>query len=281
MEDENFTANRKEKRLKILTTDEIESIYNRPDFSYEERIEYFTLSQSDLEILEGFRSIKSQVHFILQLGYFRAKYLFFMFTLDKVESDSQYVMEQYFSSRQMEGVTVIDNQTRLKQQRLILELYSYRSCGKQERQELEKKAQQSAMVYSKPIYVFRELVNYLTKHQIILPGYSLMQDLVSQALNSEQNRLTTIINSQLQADEVSAFKKLPEDATGLYEITQLKHEPKDFSLKEIKQEIQRGEQLFSFYQIAKKLLPEMGISSENIKYYASLVGYYSVARLKN
>ena len=91
MEDENFTANRKEKRLKILTTDEIESIYNRPDFSYEERIEYFTLSQSDLEILERFRSIKSQVHFILQLGYFRAKHLFFMFTLDEVESDSQYV----------------------------------------------------------------------------------------------------------------------------------------------------------------------------------------------
>ena len=136
------------------------------------------------------------------------------------------------------------------------------------------------MVYSKPIYVFRELVNYLTKHQIILPGYSLMQDLVSQALTSEQNRLIAIINSQLQADEVSAFKKLLEDATGLYEITQLKHEPKDFSLKEIKQEIQRGEQLFSFYQIAKKLLPEMGISNENIKYYASLVGYYSVARLK-
>jgi TnpA family transposase len=280
MEDENFTANRKEKRLKILTTDEIESIYNRPDFSYEERIEYFTLSQSDLEMLEGFRSIKSQVYFILQLGYFRAKHSFFIFTLDEVENDSQYIIEQYFSCRQREGVTVIDNQTRLKQQRLILELYGYRSCGKQERQELEQKAQQSAMVYSKPIYVFRELVNYLTKHQIILPGYSLMQDLVSQALNSEQNRLITIINSQLQADEVSAFEKLLEDATGLYEITQLKHEPKDFSLKEIKQEIQRGEQLFSFYQIAKKLLPEMGISSENIKYYASLVGYYSVARLK-
>ncbi len=282
MEDENFTANRQEKRLKILTTDEIASIYNRPDFSYEERIEYFMLSQSDLELLEGFRSIKSQVYFIIQLGYFRAKHLFFIFALDEIKSDSQYIMEQYFSSRetQIEGITVIDNQTRLKQQRLILEIYSYRNCGKQERQELEKKAQQSAMVYSKPIYVFRELVNYLTKHQIILPGYSLMQDLVSQALTSEQNRLIAIINSQLQADEVSAFKKLLEDATGLYEITQLKHEPKDFSLKEIKQEIQRGEQLFSFYQIAKKLLPEMGISNENIKYYASLVGYYSVARLK-
>ena len=55
MENEKFTASHKEKRLKILTTDEIESIYNRPDFSYEERIEYFMLSQSDLKILEGFR----------------------------------------------------------------------------------------------------------------------------------------------------------------------------------------------------------------------------------
>jgi hypothetical protein len=59
------------------------------------------------------------------------------------------------------------------------------------------------MVYSKPIYVFRKLVNYLSKYQIILPGYRLMQDIVSQALTSEQNRLINIINSQLQSDRVS------------------------------------------------------------------------------
>ena len=46
------------------------------------------------------------------------------------------------------------------------------------------------MVYSKPVYVFREIINYLRDQQIVLPGYSLMQDIVSQALTSEHNRLT-------------------------------------------------------------------------------------------
>jgi Domain of unknown function (DUF4158) len=137
MEDESFKASSQEKRLKILATDEIKSIYGRPHFNYEERLEYFALSHADLEILEGFRSLKSQLHFILQLGYFRAKYLFFIFTLDEVEDDFQYIMEQHFDGRQIGGITVIDKQTRLKQQRLILELYGYRNFTKEERQELE------------------------------------------------------------------------------------------------------------------------------------------------
>lgn len=36
MEDESLKASRKEKRLKILADDEIESIYSRPNFTYEE-----------------------------------------------------------------------------------------------------------------------------------------------------------------------------------------------------------------------------------------------------
>jgi Domain of unknown function (DUF4158) len=251
MKDRGTEITRKDKRLKILATDEIESIYARPKFNREEQIEYFTLSQSDLEILEVFGSIKSQVYFILQLGYFRAKHLFFIFTFDEVENDFQYIIEQYFNSKQIGGIKVIDKQTRLKQQRLILELYRYRLCGKEERQELEQKAQQSAKVYSKPIYVFRELINYLTDQKIVIPGYSLMQDVISQALTAEHNRLTKIVIDRLQTSETATFDKLLEESPGLYEITQLKQEPRNFSLKEIKGEIQRGEQLYFFYAIAK------------------------------
>jgi Domain of unknown function (DUF4158) len=208
MENEGAEITRKEKRLKILATDEIESIYDRPKFTREEQLEYFTLSQSDLEILEVFGSIKSQVYFILQLGYFRAKHLFFIFTFDEVENDFQYIIEQYFNSKQIGGIKVIDKQTRLKQQRLILELHRYRLCGKEERQELEQKAQQSAKVYSKPVYVFRELVNYLTDRKIAIPGYTLMQDIVSQALTNEHNRLTKIVRDRLKASELEAFERL-------------------------------------------------------------------------
>src|SRR5699024_9350991 len=60
----------------------------------------------------------------------------------------------------------------------------------------------------------------------------------------------------------------------------LKREPKDFSLKEIKREIDRGKQIQSLYQLAHTLLPKLGVSNESIKYFASLVNYYSVYKLK-
>jgi hypothetical protein len=63
-------------------------------------------------------------------------------------------------------------------------------------------------------------------------------------------------------------------------MTQLKHEPKDFSASEIKREIHRGEQIRDLYHLADKLLPNLEISNESIKYYASLVSYYSVYKLK-
>ena len=72
------------------------------------------------------------------------------------------------------------------------------------------------------------------------PGYTLMQDTIGQALTHEQERLTTILSHSLSAADVEKSHRLVDDAPGLYEITQLKREPKDFSASEIKREIRRG-----------------------------------------
>jgi hypothetical protein len=51
-------------------------------------------------------------------------------------------------------------------------------------------------------------------------------------------------------------------------------------LSEIKREINRGGQIHLLYSLTKRLLPELNISGESVKYYASLVSYYSVYKLK-
>jgi TnpA family transposase len=66
----------------------------------------------------------------------------------------------------------------------------------------------------------------------------------------------------------------------LYEITQLRREPKDFSVSEIKREIDRCKKIQPLYQIIQRLLPKLNISNESVKYYSSLVDYYSVYKLK-
>ena len=269
-----------QKRLKILGADEIDALYGRPRFTHEERCHFFSLSQPEKALLQTLRSVKSQTYFVLQLGYFKAKCLFFTFDLHEVEADLRYILEQHFDNRKILDLSSVDKLTRLKQQRLILKLLNYRSCDAKERRHLETKARQAAAVCGKPIYVFRELMHYLTEQRLVAPGYSFLQETVGRALAYEQNRLITIVHARLTVPEVDALRQLLEDSPRLYAITQLKREPSDFSASEIKREIRRGEQLHPLYQLAQRLLPALEISNESVKYYASLVGYYSVYKLK-
>ncbi|WP_256260792.1 DUF4158 domain-containing protein [Bacillus thuringiensis] len=52
-----------QKRLTILTTDEINQLYSRPLFTTKERVQYFSLSQMETELLYTLRSIKSKIYF--------------------------------------------------------------------------------------------------------------------------------------------------------------------------------------------------------------------------
>lgn len=272
--------NTRQRRLQILSDDEVEAIYGRPRFTAEDRKEYFSLSQPERDLLASLRSVKSQVYFVLQLGYFKAKHLFFTFDLTEVSQDVEYVLSQHFNNRKMTSLTVIDKHTRLRQQHLILERFNYRSCDAEARQKLEAKTEQSASVCVKPIYIFGELMDYLSEQRIVAPGYSFMQDTIGRALDFEQKRLTTIVRNHLTPSDISALNSLLSNSEGLYEITQLKREPSDFSLSEIKREINRAGQIHLLYSLTKRLLPKMKISGESIKYYASLVNYYSVYKLK-
>jgi hypothetical protein len=107
-----------QERLRILGDDEREDLYGRPRFTHEERVQYFALSATEEAALEHLHSIKSQTYFILQLGYFRARQLFFTFTLQEVEEDASYIQQRYFPDHQIVG-TDIAELTRRKQQRKI------------------------------------------------------------------------------------------------------------------------------------------------------------------
>ena len=271
--------NPSERRLRILGEDEIEALYGLPHFSDEERLEYFSLSPTEKRALDQLHSIQSRISFILQLGYFKSHHLFFVFDLAAVEADARYIQEQYFPSFEPTDLRVT-KVTRLKQQGLILELFNYQTCDAEHRQALSEKACQAAKVSSKPIYVFRELMHYLEDQRLVMPGYSSMQDIIGQALTHEQERLATILAHSLSGADQENLHQLLEDSPGLYEMTQLKREPKDFSASEMQREMQRGDHLRELYHLADTLLPHLDISNESIKYYASLVNYYSVYKLK-
>jgi len=184
-------------------------------------------------------------------------------------------------SQQLNVKLYINKRTILKQRQRILKLFGYRLCTPTDRQDLFLRAQQAARISSKPIYVLRELLHYLTEHRLVKPGYTLLQEeLVGRALRAEVKRLATMLHTLLSSEECVALDALLTETDDLYTITLLKRQPKDFSLGEMRREMTRGEHLVQLYTLARRIVPQLDISREGITYYSSLVSYYSVFRLK-
>jgi uncharacterized protein DUF4158 len=145
-------------RLKILSADEIDALYARPRFTPEERDEYFALSAQEKAALGQLHSLKSKMFFILQLGYFKARRMFFVFGLKDAPADAAYVRDKYFPAF-ADVDPELAERTRLKQQKLILDLCQYRNADAVIRKTLQARALQVAAVCGEPIYVFRELMH--------------------------------------------------------------------------------------------------------------------------
>jgi hypothetical protein len=66
----------------------------------------------------------------------------------------------------------------------------------------------------------------------------------------------------------------------MYRISLLKHEPKDFSYGELRQEVTRRKFFEQLYEFGQTFLASAGLSNESVKYYASLVQFYTVYKLQ-
>jgi TnpA family transposase len=274
-------ASRYTDRLTILDDQEIEALYGRPRFNHDERVHFFGLTPEERALADRHYTLANRVLFILQVGYFKAKTLFFAFELDEVREDARHVLQRYYPGGDpAELAAPVLKQTRHAQQRKILDLFGFRACQTDERGALMEKAGQLVRVSPKPIFLFRNLLQHLEQRRIVVPGYSFLQDLVSQALAAERARLTGILDQRLDTATLKALDALYVAREGTYAITPLKRDPKDFSLREMKREIARSQALEPLYRTAQALLPELGLSNDSLAYYAALVDYYTVQKLQ-
>ena len=92
----------KSERLTVLSEAEQVALYGLPDFDDEQRLDYLSLSESELALANSRPSLCAEVYCALQIGYFKAKHAFFRFTWDEVQADCAFVLVRYFSDRAFE-----------------------------------------------------------------------------------------------------------------------------------------------------------------------------------
>ena len=269
------------KRLSILTEKEIEALYAIPQLTPEERDSFFSLDPLETKLLKSIRYLNAAVYFLRQLGYFKTKKQFFVFELYKAGDDVVYILRRYFPNVIKLPALTVSKPTRLAQQREILRIFYYQTCSQAWKRKLREQAESLVMIYSKPGYIFKELLTFLERHRVVLPGYSFMQEeVVGKALTRERKRLDQALAAGIPEEARRKLDRLLTAEESLYQLTLLKHEPKDFSYQEVEREVEKRALLTDLYQLSLKLLPHLRLSSENIKYYASLITYRPVREIK-
>src|SRR3954453_9476874 len=250
-------------RLKILTPKEIHAVYGIPEFTPEERDIYFSLDPREKQVVDSIRTFVAKVYFVLQLGYFKKKKQFFIFDLRSAADDVAYILRKHLPDAASLSDIAISKPTRLAQQAEILQLMDYQLCSPEWKRKLQEKACQLAVVYTKPVYIFKELMSFLEHHRVVLPGYSFLQEkVIGRAITGEQKRLEHAVVQGIPEEQRLRLDALLTAEENFYQLTLLKHEPKDFSYQEAQKEVGKRMQLADLYHLAADFLPKLLISNE-------------------
>ena len=268
------------KHLTILTEPEVKSLYDKPFFDAPEwRADYFSLPPEATDILETL-TISSAVYFILQWAYFRSSHRFYEINFPDARADVKYILKTFFYNMPINKLQTPSRKTFIKIKNHILSLFRYKQIDKKKREVLIKHARKLAAQHNKPNIIFKKLFHYIEHQRWVLPAYSVMQDIIGQAMNQEISRLTNKINRLMPKKIKLRIDALLATEENLYGITELKKDIKNFSNIEIRKEINKRDKLNDTYAFSKKLIPQLKISRGNISYYASLAEYYTPYKLK-
>jgi hypothetical protein len=104
--------------------------------------------------------------------------------------------------------------------------------------------------------------------------------MVGRTVSGERLRITRLLGHALTPEVERQLEALLEADEGMYHISLLKHEPKDFSYGELRQEVERGKFFQPLFAFGQTFLASAGLSNESVKYYCSLVQFYTVYKLQ-
>lgn len=85
----------------------------------------------------------------------------------------------------------------------------------------------------------------------------------------------------LDAETQKALNALLKKDDALSGLAVLKQEAKDFRWRQMSSEREKRGQLAPLYQVARQLLPGLGVSQQNLLYFASLANFYTIHDLRN
>ena len=267
-------------RLTILSEAEQSALYELPDFDQDQRLEYFTLTDTELALILSRPHLSARVYCTLQVGYFKAKQMCFRVAWEEIDpEDMTFILHQYFPDQSWEAMLITKHEY-YTQCQAITALFGYRLWSKDFETDVRNQAAHIISRDINPQFVMMELLGFLQVKKIVRPRYTTLQIIVRDTLNTERNRLSRLIHEALQEEDKVVLQKLLVEEGILSGLAVLKQDAKDFKARMMITEREKLAMVKPLYQRVKTLLPQLKLSQQNIDYYASLIHYYSIHELR-
>lgn len=267
------------KRIQILTSDEINEIYELPSFNHAEREEYFSLDKQMLGIVRKLDKIESKIYFILLIGYFRAKPAIPKFQLKDVKGDVRYLCKRYFSSTKPSFNALLKT-TRSTLVNKMLSTLGFSRLTKAIQVDLLVRLQDVATICTEPRYIFDECLAFFGQRQIALSGYTTIQDLVTEALSTERQRTELILSQEMSKNTVEELNNVLNKKGFLNSLSAYKGSARDYSPSEIDKELHTHQTIKEMYPELKALISSLELSQGNMAYYASIIQHGSIYKVR-
>ena len=268
------------KNLTLLSEAERSALYTLPDFDSHQRLEYLTLTEPEQKLMHSRHDLSGKIYCALQIGYFKAKQLFFRFTWEEAApEDMNFICQRYFSEQILDPQFITKHEHYV-QCHAIAALFSYQLWSKRFEPLVRQKINQIILRDINPQFIMMELLSFFMEKKIIRPRYTTLQLIVSDTLSTERQRLKNLLNAALDEETKSALQKLLLEENTLSGLAALKQDAKDFKARMMMAEREKLMTIGPLYHIAKMLLPKLELSKQNIHYYASLIHYYTIHDLR-
>lgn len=265
------------KRLSILSQPEAQEVYSVPAFNARDREHFFTFSEDELSAVQRLHNHRHRIYFLLMLGYFKFKPVCLTLQWKAIAGDYRYIAKRYFPGANLQKNT-ISRFVRVRYYRRIFTMLGYQRFSKELEQELLEKLFKHAAYYIDESQLFNSAIAVLESEQIAIPGYSTLQDLISTAINTEETRLSKLIDKHLVNKD--AFLSLIDAANKPVPINNLKKLTRSYRPGEYKSEIARHQLLAPLAEEAYPLIEQLKLPEGNIRYFAMRCQQYDLRDLR-
>ena len=268
-----------EKRIKILTEAEIAELFGPPILSSNDQRFFFTLNDAELAECNRIRERDHRCMFVVLLGYFKVKPIMLSPGYHQIKQDLKYVCSEVFPGPGLRPFN-LTQKARVRIYQRIFKLTGHqRWLNKSHSSALIKDLNEHARAWGQPRSLFDRAIECLSAQKVAIPGYTVLQDLISEVVGVTNDQFVRKLEELISADLAVMLSELVIGNNSLT-LRQLRQSARNFTGTELEKELTVLSYIQSWMPEVNEVLSELSLSSKNQQHFAERVDYYG-AKLKH